>query len=78
MMVADRNVRDVTPANIRRQQAEREERQAKIRVLKGKIARIEKAITDLAKDPKTSDEHLAKWRQSWDWHTAELKKLEGK
>jgi hypothetical protein len=79
MMTAEhRDVRDVTPADVRRKQQARDMHNQKVRILKAKIERIERTITDLAKKPETSDELLSKWRQSWDWHNAELKKLEGK
>jgi hypothetical protein len=72
------NARDVTPANVRREQQAREVHLTKIRVVKSKIERIEKTISRLAKDPNTSNELLSKWRQSWDWHNKELQTLEGK
>lgn len=88
MIVADRNVRDVTPSYIiereqkrskdsARQNAEKLRKQMAIAEINTKLREIEAKITKLRKEG-APEKQITAFRQSWDFHHDKLKKLKGK
>lgn len=78
MMTADYpNAREVTPANLRREQQARDAHRTKIKVVESKLRGIEKKIVELNKRG-AEPEIIRRWRESWEYTNRELSKLKGK